>query len=730
MNVRTAALTTLIALLVVLGCAKTPEQKRDKLFQEGLSLLDTYRYTEADTTFREVLWTDTTSFLGPIGISLTQERQFFHWDALNFWTRISERNPMSLAGALGSMRVYRRLGLFEHALRRAAIAGSIDSAGSDVQAEAARLCLEMEQYESGRRMVRAAVAAGQPEAVASILDARALYMQGDRDSALACADRALQANVSSSIFNRMAADYFEERAAFDSAMLFSGRSLTSNESGFDEMAEHFFRALRVGYVSEARRLIDSVEAIGGVTTLSTVMDLYYSWATDQDFRGLTVSGLLARMQIPALSPLMYDAWAHRRVSNFTMVDGDLNAISNIMRRGNFEPAFRDFYGYYLALFRSTGYDPVGALRLLRDLHDRRFSDVNYALTELFLVNVTRQPELYRQMLDSLRQIKPRDFRYRTDLADVCADSAVQDLTSAAQLYDEALSLNPYYRPAFDGYWRMYDRQRRFQDALGVFERYPQFAELYPDLGVRRAVSLVKNKRADEGVALFLETFRPVSGDSRLSEEMVRWLLRVYRTADAKRIADALLEIHGDNVDALALAAETYNRIGDYEGALTLADRALERDPNNSSVRSNRAWSLYKLGRAEDAFAIFEDVYNTDPDNRTLLRFYAPALSESGRNKPEGENLARRGVFAGVDILEGWLNLCYVYMLNGRPDLAKGEAIRARNSFPYSPAVLYYLGYAEYLLKEDGAREHLEEAIEMGLQGEDLTRARNALSELS
>lgn len=729
MHVRKIALAGAFCVLLLAGCSTTVEDKRDALFKKGMSQLDKFRFTDADTTFREVLWTDTTSFLGPIGISLTQERQFLHWDALHFWEKITDRNPNSLEGALGAMRVYRRLGLSEHALRRANLAASLDSTSGDPQVEVARLCLETEQYDAARRTARAAVAVGQPEAVGSMIEARALLLIGNSDSSRTYAERALASPATSSLFYRVAADYFEERRALDSAMFLSAKSLTAGTSGFDEMAEHFFRALRVGYFAEARRLIDSVEAIGGVTPLSTIMDLYYSWATDQDFRGLQVSGVLSQMSLSAISPLMLDALAHDRLSNFTMVDGDLNALQNRLRRGNFEQSFRDFMSYYLALFRTRGHDPVAALGLLRDRYPYRFSDVGHALNELYLVHVTRQPELFTQMLDSLKQFRKTDYRYRTDLADVCGDSAVQEVPRARALYEEALTLHPLYRPAFDGYWKMLNRQRLPEEALSVFEQYPQFAELYPDLAVHNAMFLVRNGKVEAGVEKFLQSFKPVSGDARLTDDMIRWLFRYYRTEEAGRIAEALVGVQGDNVDALAVAAETFNRIGDYERGLELADRALKREPDFSAASAHRAWSLYKLGRNEEAFKLFADVYRVDPESRALLRYYAPALAESGRDKAEAENLARRGVFAGTDILEGWLNLCYVYMLVGRPDLAKGEAIRARNSYLWSPVVHYYVGYAEYLLKQDGARDNLTKAIELGLQGDDLDRANAALEEL-
>ncbi|MCB2230892.1 hypothetical protein KQH82_09285 [bacterium] len=723
-------LLLVLPVLFMIGCSQTVEQKRDTLYAKGLAQLDEFRFQDADTTFREVLWTDTTSFLGPIGISLTLERQFFHWDALNFYMKIMERDTLPLEGALGAMRVYRRLGMWELALRRAALASNMDTVGGDVQAEFARLCLETKQYDAGRRTAEQAVRLGQPPAVSDMIAARAFYMEGKTDSASTRATHALENDPGTSLACRIAADYYEEKSVYDSAMAFSGRSLTAEGSGFDEMAEHFFRSLRLGYFSEARRLIDSVQAIGGVTSMSTVMDLYYSWATEQDIRGLGVSGGLARMQLPVLSPMMFDAWAHRQVSNFTMVDGDLKAISSMLGRGNFEQSFRDYMGYYLSLFRAEGHDPVGALHALRSNRDVRFSDLSYATTELFLVHVTRQPELFDQMLDSLRQLRRNDYKYRTAIADVCADSAVQEFDASSALYDEALTLNPYYRPAFDGYWKSLNRLRHFKRSLDVFDKYPQFAELYPDLGVKRAIMLVKNDQVDAAMAQFFESFEPVSGDARLAGEMIRWLFRKYAAADARKLADRLLEYQGDNLDALVLAAEVYNRAEDFEGALRLADRALAIDAGSVPARANRAWSLFKLGNDDEAFSLFEQIYEVDADNRTLLRYYAPALAESGRDNDNAENLARRGAFAGVDVLEGWLTLCYVYMLNGRPDLAKGEAIRARSGFPWSPVTHYYVGYSEYLLKQGGAKENLQRAIDMGLQGEDLERARAAIEELS
>ena len=47
-------------------------------------------------------------------------------------------------------------------------------------------------------------------------------------------------------------------------------------------------------------------------------------------------------------------------------------------------------------------------------------------------------------------------------------------------------------------------------------------------------------------------------------------------------------------------------------------------------------------------------------------------------------MARRAVFAGKHYLRNWMSLCEVYMKGGRPDLARGEAIRASNAYNYSP----------------------------------------------
>ncbi|MBD3402712.1 tetratricopeptide repeat protein [candidate division GN15 bacterium] len=726
------SLIIFVTLLALAGCSQTIEEKRDDLYAKGMEQLERFQFEEADSTFREVLWTDTLSFKGPAGIALTQERQFFHWDALNYWMRIAERNPQSYSAALAMMRIYRRLDLPRQALIRATFASNSDSAGSHVQIECARLCLANDQYDAARRYAATAFEQGESKAMTDVIIGHTYLLTGQPSAGDAMIRQSLTDAEPTPLFYHCVADYFESHGLRDSAMHYSRAGIELPESDFNDMTEHFRRALRLGYLAEARGLIDSVTAIGGTTSLSHVLNLYYYWAAEQPYQALVANGELAKMQKRALSPHVFGAMAHAEASNFTMVVGELNAIANMLSRGNFELAFKDFMSYRLAILQAELDDPVGALHRLRNLETYRLSDIEHSLTELYLVKVTRQPELFEQMLDSLRQIRVSDPMYLTRLANVCGDSAIKRIDDAAELYAQALSHEPAYRPAFENWLVMLDREREYARALEVCERYPDFIRYHPDLAAMQAMLKVKDEQFADGVAELAEAMPAIRGYVELPRETLWWLHRHYRADDARQVAATITSLAPNNPDMLSIAAETYNRLADHSEALSMAERALEAEPDAPAALVHKAYALHNLDNPDEAREMFADIYARYPDHRALLRFYPLVLARSDdpADRAEAENLARRGVLAGLDVLEGWLTLCHVYMLVGRPDLAYGEANRAAAAYPEWPQPQYYMGYAMYLEEQPGAREKLEQAIEMGLQGEDLKRAREALRELS
>jgi hypothetical protein len=68
------------------------------------------------------------------------------------------------------------------------------------------------------------------------------------------------------------------------------------------------------------------------------------------------------------------------------------------------------------------------------------------------------------------------------------------------------------------------------------------------------------------------------------------------------------------------------------------------------------------------------------------------------------------------------------MLEGRFDLAKGEAYKGIARYPNAPEMHYFMGMAKQRLNEEGWDEDLQKALDLGLFGEMKQRAEEALAD--
>lgn len=78
--------------------------------------------------------------------------------------------------------------------------------------------------------------------------------------------------------------------------------------------------------------------------------------------------------------------------------------------------------------------------------------------------------------------------------------------------------------------------------------------------------------------------------------------------------DAVLLLHPEHADYLANAGEAKRRAGDWESALTLANRALAIDPAHGLACHVSAYALDALGRGREAYTYFRRILQADPGN--------------------------------------------------------------------------------------------------------------------
>lgn len=725
-------LLALVAVaLLVSTCSKSPEDAYQDLQNKAADQLASYEFDKAESTFIEILFEDTTRFDGPIGLARSAERQLMHWDALHLYMKLTARNPRLAEAALGTMRVATRLGLDKLSLDRAGTAmqllGESDQ-GVAVVATARRI-LKTEQPNITYELADRAVEAGQPEAIGNLLRAHAFYREQKFDSSGTMLTRALEQGADGSLFPRLAADFYEMTGQFDSAMAFSLAAWDIDRTDFDVMVEHFYRALRLGYYNDARTVVQTVERDGPGTAPAYMLRLLFQWGVGQNYEAMNTNVLLMDHRPHTLTAHLTNVQTNARVSNFITSTAELQFVEGLLSRGNYLPAFRDFMNYRLAMINSYLDDQRIPLQQLQARAQNRTSEQEHRIREIYLLYRIGAVDEFEAKVDTIEEFYSTNVEWMTDVADVLADSTIKLYSRARETYETALALDPWYRPAYEGYLELWRLQENADSLQAVMRRFNHFAREFADLRVTNALYRARLGQSAAATDSFLAAIPPLQGSIPKWETMYATLARNQATDDMARLMAELRSTLPEDPDALVLVARELERTEQFERVLDLTEQLAREYPDHTDLRAHHAWALFKTGDEDGAFEEFEDLKASHEDNSELLHFFSRALAESQRDPARAQNEARRAVFSGPEVYRDFMNLAYVYMMTGRPDLARGEARRAMVAFPDRPEAYYYQGYALYLQNEDGAKELLQQALDRGLSGDDAQRARDALKEL-
>ena len=724
-------LAAALLLALAAACSKTPEQQYAALKETAAKQLADYQFDEADSTFIKILFADSMRFDGPVGLALSQERQMLLWDAAALYAKLADRNPRLPEAALGAMRVFERLGLLELALERGGVALQLvgETDNGETISQVARLIARSDQPYVARQLAARAVKAGQPAATGDMLTALSFYREGLFDSAGVHADKALAGPPDNRLFHRIAADYFEIAGRFDSSMQFSRHQWQSDRDDFDAMIDHFQRALRLGYFEDAREVMAFVNTKGAQTAPAYVLDIYYQWATRRYVEVLSVNTQLIDLKRYSLTPFVMNIESRRRVSDFITCTAELNGLEVRLERGDYVEAFVDFMRYRLVIAASYLDDPKVPMQQLQALAEDRTSAREHRVREARLLHNVGALSEFQAKIDTMKTRYADNPAWATAVGSVYGDSTVGLYADAEKQFQLALKLAPNYRPAFDAYLEIYRLQKRPGDAVALFDRYPQFVRNFADLRVTRAQFLARAGKNELAVDSFLVAIPPLGGSLPEWEKMISLVSWNRATAEHGRLVAALVAMMPDDADALTLAVRYYEDQGEFAHALELVDHGLTIAPDHGDLQAHRGWNLFRTGQADEAFALFDKIEQEQPFNSEYLYLGSRALAESRRNPPRAMDMARRSLYSGPEVYRDWMNLCYVYMMSGRPDLARGEAHRAEISFTDQPEIYYYQGYAKYVEGTEGSKELLQKAVALGLSGEDLNRAREALGKL-
>ena len=136
-----------------------------------------------------------------------------------------------------------------------------------------------------------------------------------------------------------------------------------------------------------------------------------------------------------------------------------------------------------------------------------------------------------------------------------------------------------------------------------------------------------------------------------------------------------------------------NRLSDYEGAVSYASLAIEKDPANVEAYLERANAYNFMGRYEDAVRDTTQVIEKDPRNMQAFNMRAWALNRNGQAK-DAETDASRAIGINPNFADAWFNRALSYEKQGDykrmlEDFRQAAALSDAYSSRYQDAVAQY-----------------------------------------
>ncbi len=291
-----------------------------------------------------------------------------------------------------------------------------------------------------------------------------------------------------------------------------------------------------------------------------------------------------------------------------------------------------------------------------------------------------------------------------------AKASVGDFEGAEALMAD-IDLNPLAgsRRGVVAHAQVLSQLGRNDDALALLEQAfgqrnldPGLRELKHRLAEGEAVTYDTVRDAREGIA---EVYFVLSG--ALANEVDDGFLLLYA-----RIAQFLDPSH---IQAILLAAELWERLGQPEQAVELYKMVPQDDPTFHAAELGRAAALRDLGRDDTAVEVLEQLAKTHAD----LAIVHTTLADMMRNEEQFEKAIAAYDNAIALMGEGNRTQWFVYYARGISYERLGNWEQAEADFrtaleiqPEQPQVLNYLGYSlvQKEIKLDEALEMIERAV--------------------
>ena len=314
--------------------------------------------------------------------------------------------------------------------------------------------------------------------------------------------------------------------------------------------------------------------------------------------------------------------------------------------------------------------------------------VGLTRTELLLKSPNADPDsVYSALGDYFESCKTP--RIATVLGDYYANS-YRD-TVALNYYEEALSLDPDYTPAWLGKSGVYQVLRQYDNFFGSFSHVlrdpyiqpeakagqleqmmsnPQFVRTFAEDFDRMMIDLHQAHPTDTTInaligGYYYRTARPhlaievmrqnMEQHPQSSDAALSYLILLYYQQAWEPLADeatVAIQRFPGNPDMLQLRAIANSQQKNYDAALEDYEAIIRLNPKDTTVAKvtySSIGDIYHLtGDSKKSFKYYEKALKIDPDYNPVLNNYAYYLSLEGKNLKKAKEMSRKTITSEPD----------------------------------------------------------------------------------
>jgi len=723
-------LFTLFLCIAIAGCSKSPEEQITASLQAARQFLESFEFENAQKEFDNAAENSDSIPYSQYGKALILEQQLYHYDALNYYLKAIELNPEFSLPYSGVFRIYARLGFLERAGAAASRFYALEQKSPASALVMARYNEAIGQIYNAAKIMEQAELVGMDKTLSLLWKSRAEFHFHNFSEGDSLLQEAIASNLTTVAHFFAAAGVFEAIGKVDSAMALSSKAVLLPEATASDIYEHFDRALINNYYFEARQAIEQLGDRGAAEGIQLTL----SMLLEMD-RGNFVYSIMRCSDMLEVTPrnvsiMMYDLFSGGKQHTFSRHPAAVKSIVNAyMGEFDYATEVREFVNVKIAIHKGYTEERVTAWRELRDI-EQPFSRLKMVqLQEANLLYSTGQFDKGLGKLQNLRAIHIHHTDWLIDIADIYADPQIHKFELAEETYDMALKNDKWSRRALTKKVKMLLSLDRIEDARNTIDEFPHLLEWYAGINLLNGLVFARSGQLDKAFEIFKKYGQQLKGELTNFNELLFIIEKSYKHEKIAELALLSSGLAKENPDLLTFSARLFNDGGDFEKAQSDIEKALAVDSNYPEARIQKARTLYGMGEREQAFDIFESVLDEDPMFGDVNYYFSQILSLENIDAPRATNLARSAIRVFYDDIKAQVNLSEVYFRFGKYDFAYGEASKACLQYPKSVLVWYEKGRAAARLGRKEAKPSLQKAIDLGLGGEKLIKAKELLFNL-